>query len=468
MVSSETGLADSFDPATGKNIKWTVKLGSETYATPVIANGKVFIGTNNRTPRDPRHEGDRALLYCLDEQDGRLLWQLVVPKLTGDPFDPYLDWPGAGICSPPTVEGDRVYVLSNRGEVMCLDINGLADGNDGPYQDEAHHMVPKGEPPMELGELDADILWLFDMRAETKYYPHDGAHSSILMHGDFLYLNTGNGVDNTHKLIRAPEAPSLIAIDKKTGRWLARDIEPIGPRIFHCTWSSPSLGKVNGRDVIFFGGGDGICYAFEALRSKPETVEPLKKVWSFDCDPTAPKENVSQYMRNRKVSPSNIKGMPVFLNGRIYVTSGGDIWWGKREARIQCIDASGVGDVTGTKELWSYPLVNHCCATPSIHDGLVYIADCGKTVHCIDAETGKPYWTHKTNGKIWGSTMVADGKVYVGTRKGDFWVLAASKEKKILSTVELGSPISGNAVPANGALYLSTMTHLYAIEKTSD
>jgi len=467
MVSAETGLPESFDPATGKNIKWVAEMGTETYATPIIAGGKVFIGTNNRPPRDPRHEGDRALMYCLDEQDGKLLWQLVVPKLTGDPFDPYLDWPKSGICSPPTVEGDKVYVLSNRGEVMCLDINGLADGNDGPYMDEARHMVPKGMPSMELRELDADILWIFDMRAETGYYPHDGAYSSILIHGDYLYLNTGNGVDNTHRKIRAPDAPSLIVIDKKTGRWVGRDNERIGPQIFHCTWSSPSLGKVGGRDLVFFGGGDGICYAFEAMQSTPAkgTVEPLKKVWWFDCDPTAPKENIHDYIRNRKVSPSNIKGMPVFHNGRVYVTSGGDIWWGKREARIQCIDASGSDNVTGSKEIWSYPLNDHCCATPSIHDGLVYIVDCGRMVHCLDAETGKPYWTHKLNGKIWASTMVADNKLYVGTRKGDFWVFAADKEKKVLSTVELGSPISANAVPANGVLYVSTMTHLYAIEK---
>src|SRR5512140_2710525 len=89
MVSSESGLPDSFDPGSGKNIKWSVELGTETHGSPVIAGGRVYIGTNNGHPRDPKHQGDRGVLMCLDEQTGRLLWQLVVPKRTEDL---YFDW----------------------------------------------------------------------------------------------------------------------------------------------------------------------------------------------------------------------------------------------------------------------------------------------------------------------------------------------------------------------------------------
>jgi outer membrane protein assembly factor BamB len=66
-------------------------------------------------------------------------------------------------------------------------------------------------------------------------------------------------------------------------------------------------------------------------------------------------------------------------------------------------------------------------------------------------------------GELWASAFLADGKVFVGTRRGDFWVFAASREKKLLSTVELGAPLSATATAANGTLYVSTMTHLYAI-----
>ncbi len=464
MVSGETGLIEDFDPATGRNVKWVALLGSETWATPVVSQGRIFLGTNNDPPRDPRHKGDRSLLLCLDEKDGGLLWQLVVTKLGSDP---YLDWPKAGIVSPATVEGDRVYVITNRGEAVCLDIEGQRNGNDGPYQEEGRHMVPDNGEPLAVTDIDADIIWLFDIPNQAGTWPHDGAHGSILIDGDFLYVNTSNGVDNTHRVIRRPEGPSLIVLDKKTGRLLARDNEGIGPRIFHSTWSSPAMGVFNGRKLVFFCGGDGVVYAFEPLQAAPSggKVEMLKRVWRFDPDPSAPKENVSEYLRNREVSPSNVKSTPVFFENHLYVTHGGDIWWGKNQAWLKRIDATKTGDVTDSALVWSCELKEHCCSTPSVHDGLIYVADCGRMVHCIDAGTGETCWTHETKGEIWASTLVADGKVYVGTQRRDFWVLAAGREKKVLSTVPLDSAIAATPVAANGVLYVTTMKKLYALQK---
>lgn len=464
MVSDEKGLPDDFDPATGRNIKWSASLGTESYSTPVVAGGKVLIGANNEAPRDPRHDGDRGVMLCLDEATGELCWQLVVPKLQGDVF---LDWPRAGICSPATVEGDRVYTVTNRAEVVCLDLNGLADGNDGPFRDEGRHLVLPGETPMEVGPLDADVLWLFDMPSEIGMHPHDAAHSSIAIDGPYLYLNTGNGIDSRHEAIPCPDAPSLIVLDKRTGRLVARDGERIGLRIFHNTHSSPAIGVVDGRTLVFFGGGDGVVYAFDALPPDlpPGPVRTLERVWRFDCDPTAPKENVHRYIRNRRESPSNIMSMPVFHDGRVYVTFGGDIWWGKHEAWLACIDAAPAGDVTETGRVWTYALRRHCCSTPSIADGLAFVADCGGFVHCVDAETGRPYWTHDTRGEMWASTLVADGKVYVGTRRKEFWIFAAAKEKTILATIAMDNRMAASPVAANGVLYVATLDRLYAIEE---
>src|SRR5687768_5643114 len=79
MVSHEHGLPGSFDPKAGKQIRWSAALGTETHSTPVAAAGRVYIGTNNGHPRDPKHQGDRGVLMCFDEKDGRFLWQLVSP-----------------------------------------------------------------------------------------------------------------------------------------------------------------------------------------------------------------------------------------------------------------------------------------------------------------------------------------------------------------------------------------------------
>ena len=104
--------------------------------------------------------------------------------------------------------------------------------------------------------------------------------------------------------------------------------------------------------------------------------------------------------------------------------------------------------------------------TPAIYDGLVFIADCGRAFHCVDAETGQAHWTHEIKGEAWASPLAADGKVYLGTRSGTLYVFAASKDKKVLSTIDLGHPISSTATAANGVLYVATMNRLYAVRQS--
>ena len=478
MVSAETGLPADLAPpdidrdtgvpvaGTGRCVAWVAALGNRTYGTPVVGGGRVLIGTNNGRPRDPRHSGDRGILMAFGEIDGRFLWQLVVPKC--DPKNPYLDWPKVGICSPPTIDGGRVTLVSNRGEVLCLDLAGMANGNDGPFRDEAGFAVPAGDPPVPLGDTDADILWRVDMMKEVGSRQHDEAHCSPMVLGGCVYVGTSNGVDRTHFGMLTPDAPSLICLDKETGRLLAVDAAHMGPQLIHSQWSSPSLGRVNGRDLVFFGGGDGVCYAFEAVDpAAPPADGKLVTAWRFHCDPAGRKDNPLEFQDNRKEGPSKITGIPVFDAGRVYVTAGGDYWHGKPECWIKCIDASGAGDVTATHEVWSRPLRRHCMSTPAIADGLVYIADCGRTVHCLDAATGEPVWTHETPGEIWSSPLVADGKVYVTTEGKRLWVFAAGREKKVLAEVRFDSRLYASPVAANGRLYIASEYYLYAFEQTS-
>jgi outer membrane protein assembly factor BamB len=353
---------------------------------------------------------------------------------------------------------------------MCLDALGFSNGNQGPFHSEGAHMTPHdSSTELTPGPLDADIIWLFDLTTGAGIWSHDAAHSSILIDGNFLYLNSGTGVDNTHKRIRTPDAPSLVVLDKRTGRLVARDNQHIAPNIFHSTWCAPSLGEVNGRRLIFFGAGNGILYAFDALAangasSQSNHIGYLNKVWQFDFDPDAPKTNVHRFNSNRRESPSNFYGMPVFYHNRIYLAGGGDLWWGKNEAWLKCIEATRSGDVTTNGLIWSYQLEKHVMGTPAVVDGLVFIADCGHKFHCVDAETGKAYWTHEINGEAWASPLAADGKVYIGTRAGSFYVFEAGREKKLLSSCELGQPISSTAAAANGVLYVATMNKLYAVQ----
>src|SRR4029453_11004508 len=148
---------------------------------------------------------DRGVLMAFDAADGKLLWQAAHPKLSAGRVN---DWPLQGICSSPAVEGDRLYYVSNRAELVAADTEGFMDKeNDGPYTEET-----------DKGETDADFIWKLDLMEELDVFVHNLAASSPLIVGDLIYINTGNGVDEGHINIPSPQAPSFIAVNKKTGK----------------------------------------------------------------------------------------------------------------------------------------------------------------------------------------------------------------------------------------------------------
>jgi outer membrane protein assembly factor BamB len=491
MVSAERGLPSWFAPgdkrsdgsgvnrATTQNVRWVARLGSQTLGNATVAGGKVFIGSNDYALADPKYRSTGGgTLRCFDEATGRRLWKLVVPRATIQRDELKFDHMDLGICSSPAVDGNRVYVVTNRCELLCLDANGMADGNQGPFLDEGRFAAGPGNPPVVPGPDDADILWRFDMIAQLGVCPHDAANCSPLVWGDFVYVCTSNGVDRTPaRKALSPLAPSLIALDKLTGRLVAEDGEQIGTRVFHGQWSSPSGGVVAGRPLVFFGGGDGVCYAFDAVRQDYGYPVLLNKVWSFNCNPPHYKvrdgrpisywdgdARFSKLNANdgRYVGPSEIIGTPVFCDNRVYVAVGQDPLHGRGRGLLHCIDATGTGDRSLAGKVWSFEGLQRSLSTASVADGLVYLADLVGDLHCLDAATGSLYWTHHTQAETWGSTLVADGKVYLGTKKS-LWVLAAGRQKKVLAEIRLGGPCWCTPVAANGGLWISSDHYLWSV-----
>ena len=215
-ISSATGLADSFEEVSTnkfadcthlRNVKWVVPLfdpaptyvSFQVFGSPVVAGGKVYLGGC------PKNAGDNkalGVLLCFRESDGELLWKL------RSPFIHIYDNP-RGIMSTPAVEGGRVYVLGQIGEVLCLNANGLANGNTGLFHDEEswlaldrkvikNEMTSDGRriveysagTPVKLEKNDADIIWRYDMVTNICWWGHSGAAGSILIHGDYLIVPT--------------------------------------------------------------------------------------------------------------------------------------------------------------------------------------------------------------------------------------------------------------------------------------
>lgn len=464
MVADARGL-----PANPGNIQpiWELALGKHQYSIPTIDRGRIYIAANDAGVDRPGYEvTDGGVLMCVDQATGRLIWRMPCPRYFEGIKPPYhFDQWSCGICSGPLVEGDRVYAVGNRGEILCLDRNGQANGNDGPFLDELQYMNLADTPGAKLESTDGDILWKYNLITELGVVLHDVCGSTVLIVGDYLYACTSNGIDDRHDKTPQPLAPSLIVLDKQTGSLVAKDEEKIGQRMMHCNWSSPSAGRVKERTLIFFGGGDGMLYAFEPPlpRSRNREVQTLRKAWSYDCNPPGYRLRdgrpvpYSKHSKNSPEGPSEVIGTPVFHEGRVYVTIGQSPLHGVGQGCLSCVDAA-----TGAK-VWSSPLVDRTLATVSIADGLLYIADYSGNLHCFNAATGERYWVHPLEAKTWcASTLVADGKIYAGTEANVLWVLKTGREKQVISKTRFKTPPITPAA-ANGVLYVPTQKSLMAI-----
>jgi outer membrane protein assembly factor BamB len=217
--------------------------------------------------------------------------------------------------------------------------------------------------------------------------------------------------------------------------------------------------------MIFFGAGNGWAYGL-----LPETYEDedgfalLKEAWRYDANLPSYRKADGEWVKYAEYDgPSEIIATPVFYEDRVYVAIGQDPEHGEGVGLVSCIDPSKTGDLSGKAE-WTFDGIERTVSTPSIVDDLLYISDYTGRVFCLDAKTGKKYWEHDTKGHIWGSTLVADGKVYIGNEEGELTIIKAGKEynKDDVKIIEFPAPIYSTPVASDGTLYIGTQTHLYA------
>ncbi len=457
-----TGIPDSWDINDGTNVLYSVQLGSRAYGGPVISNGKILVGTNNEFPRDPAITGDKGVMMCFDEKDGSFLWQIVHDKLAAGRV---WDWPQQGICSTPAIEGDRFYYVGNRCEVICANLN------------------------------NGEIIWKLDMIAELNVFPHNIATCSPLILGDTLFLLTSNGVDAAHLRVPSEGAPSFLALDKNSGKvvWSSKLPSQSFRNIMHGQWSNPAYAEPNGEPQIIFPGGDGWIYAF-----KPETGDLL---WKFDCNP---KDAV--YKLGGRGTANDFVATPVVYDNKLYISVGQDPEHDTGVGHLYCIDItkkpnSEEKDLSPTLVVsrepkleekpnpdsalvWQYggPVTadkpsptgetyyfGRSMSTCAIQDDILYVAELGGHVHCLNAQTGELHWTESMFSNTWSSPFLADGKVFIGNDDGILYIYEHSTEPNLLGEIENGdgAKIRATPVAANGRIYYLTEspTKLWVIEE---
>lgn len=479
-----------WDIETGQNIKWSIKLGSQTYGTPVVSQGQIFVGTNNRHGFVERSADlDAGCLICFEESDGSFLWQHLSEKLaTGRVHD----IPEQGIISVPLVSGKRLWYVTNRGEVCCLDTDGFGDAeNDGPFQ---------SEPVAENSE--ADVIWKFSMMEELGVRPHNAFTCSVTCSETAVFVVTGNGVGADHQEIQAA-APDFIALNRDTGELLWKD-SSVGEFTLHGSWSSPAYGVFGGQAQVLFPGGDGWLYSFEPAGNG---AGESKVLWKFDCNPK--QSSAPGYRGNR----CEFLTTPVIYKERIYIAIGTDPENGTGPGCLWCIDPTikhdesdvsatvavdshgkrlvrrfgqAVDPTAGEREMpnpdsaavWKYTGFDfngngeiekeetwkRTLAAASIKDDLLFAVNMEGYCVCLNAGTGVAQWSHDLWANSWHSQpLIVDGKVYLTDEDGEVEVFAAKSEKVKLGENHVDNSIYASAMVANNILYITDRSRLYAI-----
>lgn len=495
-VCEGTNVPTAWDVETGDGIKWSMPLGSETYGNPVIANGKVYVGTNNGNGYAARYPNkvDLGCLVCFNEADGKFLWQHSNEKL---PTGRVHDWPNQGICAAPLVDGDRLWYVTSRGEVVCLDTEGFLDGeNDGVVQDEITS-IKADQKALVNEQIEADVVWRIDMMKELKVSQHNMCSCSVTAWGDYLLVNTGNGVDEGHKELPQPSAASFLVCKRSTGEVLWTDNSP-GDNVLHGQWSSPACGVLGGVAQAIYGGGDGWLYSFALEGENGKS----KLLWKFDCNP---KDSI--YMLN-KATRNHLIATPVIYDGLVYVAVGEDPEHGEGQGHLWCIDPTKRGDVSPTlvynmkdektpieakrlqalvakdgdfqrdnpnsAAVWHYmgsdpkvfeTTMHRTCGTVAIKNDLLFVADFSGVFHCVNAKTGEAHWTYDMLAASWASPLIVNDKVYIGDEDGDIAIFEVSYKEQTepLAEINMGSAVYTTPVFANETLYIANRNRIYAI-----
>jgi outer membrane protein assembly factor BamB len=371
--------------------------------------------------------------------------------------------PYGGI-SGPVVLGDRIFLHDTVGEGRTLQERIVSlDANTGSLvwekRIDIHHSdvapnragwaTPAVDPETGYvyilssgGELSAFTraglpLWIRDLTEEFGFVAaENGRIASPTVDGSLAIVDGVTFDWGEH----AAGAHRFLAFDKRTGDavWVSAPEK----RLLESTWSPPLITDVGGVRMLAAGGGDGAFHAINVATGEP--------VWRFE---------VSKRGINTGV-----------------VRSGANLILSHGEANVEtsttgflaAISADVNGEVAGNQAKWlQYGFTG---AVSPVADGQrIYRIDNQGVLAAFDANTGRQVWSLKTGPMQNAAPVLADGKIYVGTEDGRFFILRPRADGcDILSQVQLGSaanpePITASAAVSNGRVYFTSSKAVYAL-----
>ncbi len=372
--------------------------------------------------------------------------------------------------SAPIVMGDRVYIQNSAGQgetlqerVMCFDANNgklLWEHRFNVYlSDVPPHRVgwasPAGDPATGNvyafgvgGHLiafnrDGKVLWERSLSEDFGLLTtHGGRTVSPLIDGDLVIVSGVTFQWGQH----GRGGHRFIAFDKKTGEtmWVSAP----GQRPYDTTYAPPIIANVNGTRLLIQGASDGFVHAI-----KPQTGEP---VWRIE------------------ISKRGLNTGVVVHNNMAILTHSEENLDSSEMGEMLAIDATAKGEIKQDQAKWSVKGWQGGFSSPVLDGDRLYQVDNGANIAAFDVNTGKQLWLKNLGTIQKGSPVFADGKLYVGTENGKFFILKPSATGcEILDEDWLGSeenpePVIGSPAVSNGRVYVVSDKGLYAIGKKSN
>ncbi len=289
---------------------------------------------------------------------------------------------------------------------------------------------------------DGKVLW---DRSLTDEYgavtTHGGRTTSPIIEGDKVILNA---------LILAwgdlnRPGNRYFAFDKKTGQtvWISSPQS----RHYDTNYSTPIVVGIDGTRALLVGGTDGVYHALK--------VNTGEKIWSVE------------------VSKRAILNSPIFRDNVAYITHGEENIDTTEMGMIAAVDATKTGVLGADAFKWKTRGFLPTFASPVMDDERLYTMDNSAILGAFDLKTGTRLW-EKTLGTLQkGSPVLADGKLYVGTENGKFYILRPSAtgvevlDEDVLGTPQSPEVIVASPIVTDGRVYVTSMDAMYAIGKRS-
>lgn len=285
---------------------------------------------------------------------------------------------------------------------------------------------------------DGEVLWRRSLPEEHgAITTHGGRTTSPIVEGDLVILNT---------LILAwgdlnRPGNRYFAFDKRTGQtvWISSP----QARHYDTNYALPIVVDQDGVRLLIVGGTDGAFHGIEAYTGRP--------VWRLD------------------VSKRAILNSALYRDGVAYITHGEENLDTTEMGLVAAIDARRRGDLGPDVYRWRTFGFMPTFASPVMDAERLYSVDNGAVLAAFDLATGRRLWSRSLGTLQKGSPVLADGKLYVGTENGRFFILRPSATGvEVLSEVFLGTAdepeaILASPIVADGRVYVTSMEATYAI-----